>query len=416
MAKPVQNRTTPLVLWLVGIVGVILIVLAIRSLTREKVAVRVAPVTHQNLLSTVSTNGKVEPIEPYQAHAPGPGRIENIYVAVNEAVKPGTLLIRLSDADARSRLATAQAAVASAQVSALDLGQGGSPEERQRFAQDISSARAELQRSADDLLAEQQLQAKGAASAGEVTRAQQRVATARAALASAEARTTGRYSGADRASASARLADARASVAAAQASLAAVDIRSPIAGTVYSIPFSNFDFVPSGSDDLLDIADLSRIQVRAYFDEPEIGKLARGQAVKIVWDARPNRVWHGHIELAPTTVITYGTRNVGESMITIDDAHGDLPPNSNVTVTVTTAQSFNVLSIPREALHTEGASNYVYRIVDGKLARTTVQLGTVVSITNVEVSGGLSDKDVVVLGPAVSGQELTSGLEVKRVQ
>ena len=124
----------------------------------------------------------------------------------------------------------------------------------------------------------------------------------------------------------------------------------------------------------IDVADLNKIQVHAYFDEPEIGKLAVGQAVKIAWDAKPTQIWHGHISLAPTTVITYGTRNVGECIITVDDARGDLLPNTNVVVTVTTSQRFNALSIPREALHTDGG-DFVYRVVNGKLVRTPVQVG-----------------------------------------
>src|SRR5258707_2963396 len=40
--------------------------------------------------------------------------------------------------------------------------------------------------------------------------------------------------------------------------------------------------------------------------------------------------------------------------ISVDDARGELLPNTNVIVTVTTAQRFNALSIPREALHTDG--------------------------------------------------------------
>jgi HlyD family secretion protein len=99
-----------------------------------------------------------------------------------------------------------------------------------------------------------------------------------------EARSTQRYSTTDRSRAQAQLADARASLAAAQAAYANDNIRAPFAGTVYSIPVSNYDFVPAG-ENLIDLADLNKIQVRAYFDEPEIGKLAAGQPVKIVWDA-----------------------------------------------------------------------------------------------------------------------------------
>jgi hypothetical protein len=92
------------------------------------------------------------------------------------------------------------------------------------------------------------------------------------------------------------------------------------------------------------------MRVTAYFDEPDIGNLANGQPVTITWEAKPGVTWHGHISQAPTTVISYLTRFVGECFITVDDAGGDLKPNANVNVTVTTAQHSHVLSVPREAL------------------------------------------------------------------
>jgi len=91
-----------------------------------------------------------------------------------------------------------------------------------------------------------------------------------------------------------------------------------------------------------------------------------------------------------------------------------LLPNTNVTVTVTTLQKNHVLSIPREALHTDGASNYVYRIVNGRLHKTAVQID-VVTLTLVEITGGLNDGDNVALG-ATTEAELSDGLEVKAEQ
>src|SRR6202012_5159576 len=104
-----------------------------------------------------------------------------------------------------------------------------------------------------------------------------------------------------------------------QTAYANVDMRAPFSGTVYSVPVADYDFV-QGGEALMNMADLNRIQVRAYFDEPEIGKLSTGQQVKIVWEAKPGMVWHGHIARAPSTIIAYGTRNVGECIITVDDA------------------------------------------------------------------------------------------------
>jgi len=407
------RRLNPVLLTGIVLAVVALGVFGIRSFTRDVVEVRVAPVTHQNLISTTPTNGRVEPIEFFQAHAPGPGVVKKIHVEVGQKVKAGDLLIRMDDSDAVARLAAAQAAVRTAESALHDLVQGGSQDERLAMAADLSRAQLQQQAASKDLVALQQLQQKGAASEGEVAGAQQRLQSANATLENLQSRKTQRYSAADRAKAEAQLADAKASLSAAQAAYDALNIRSPLSGIVYSIPVSTYDFVPAG-EDLMDVADLNHIQVRAYFDEPEIGKLAVGQAVKIVWDAKPNQTWHGHISQVPSTVITYGTRNVGECIITVDDARGDLLPNTNVTVTVTTSQRFNVLSVPREALHTEGANDFVFRVVDGKLVRTPVQVGAI-NLTRVEVTGGLTEKDTVALG-ATSNRDLTNGLAVRVVE
>jgi HlyD family secretion protein len=407
------RRLNPVVLWGIVLAVVALIVVGIRSFTREKVEIRVAAVNHQNLLSTVSTNGRVEPVEIFQAHAPGPGVVAKLYVDVGQKVKAGDLLVKMDDADTVARLATANSTLQTAQLNVQNLQQGGSQEERLALQADLSRAEMRKKQAEADLTTLRQLQQKGAASTAEVTSAEQRLQEASSALENIQQRGTQRYSAGDHTRTQAQLADAQAAVTAARSSYAASNIRSSLSGTVYSIPVSTYDFVPAG-EDLLDVADLNRIQVRAYFDEPEIGKLAVGQAVKIVWDAKPNQTWHGHISRAPSTVITYGTRNVGEAIITVDDAHGDLLPNTNVTVTVTTSQRFNVLSVPREALHTEGASDFVFRVIDGKLVRTPVQVG-VVNLTRVEITGGLTEKDTVALS-ATSNRDLSNGLAVKIVE
>ncbi len=400
-------------LWGTALAVVVLAVVAVRSFTSEKVEIRVAAVNHQNLLSTLSTNGRVEPMEIFQAHAAAPGVVAKLYVEVGQKVKAGDLLVRMEDADTVARLATANSTLESAQLNLQNLQQSGSQEERLALEADLSRAQLRKKQAESDLAALRQLQQKGAASAAEVTSAEERLQEANSALQNMQQRATHRYSAGDHARAQAQLGDAQAGVAAARSSYAASNIRSPLSGTVYSIPISAYDFVPAG-EDLLDVADLNRIQVRAYFDEPDIGQLAVGQAVKIVWPAKPNQTWHGHISRAPSTVITYGTRNVGEAIITVDDARGDLLPNTNVTVTVTTSQRFNVLSVPREALHTEGASDFVFRVIGGRLVRTPVQVG-LLNLTRVEITGGLTEKDTVALN-ATTNRDLSNGLAVKIVE
>lgn len=381
-----------------------------RTYFHERVGVRVTRPSHADMVSTVSTNGKVEPIEDFQAHAPGPGVVKKVYVSVGEHVDRGAPLLRMDDSEARKNIATAAAAVNAAQATLRNMQAGGTQEERLGAAGDLTMARMQQKQAAAGLAAAQALAAKGSASSNEVAAARQKVDDATAKLAQLEARKQGRYGSSDLAVQQAQVAQAQAALRAAQDAYTGVDIHAPFAGTVYSVPVSDYDFVQFG-EALLNLADLNHIRVRAYFDEPEIGKLAAGQPVKIVWDARPNAAWHGHIEQAPTTVIPYGTRSVGECIITVDDAKGELLPNTNVTVTVTTAQKFGVLSIPREGLHTDGTRNFVYKIVDGRLVRTPVGVGSV-NNTRVEITGGISDTDEIALS-GESNVDLKDKLQVK---
>lgn len=401
----------------VGVILFSLIILAFflyRAFNRDAVEIRVAAVSHQTLLSTISSTGKIEPIEPFQAHAPTPGVVEQVLVQVGQKIKEGQLLVKLDDSDAVARLATAKATLRSAEVAAQNTDLNGSQEERNLMVGDLGRAQMQQQQATRDVAALRQLQAKGAASAAEVYAAEQRLQSANSIIQGLQQRGTNRYSSGERDRAKADVENARAAVAAAQSSYANVNIRSPLAGTVYNIPVATYDFVPAG-EDLMDVADLNHIQIRAYFDEPEIGKLAVGQSVKIIWDAKPGIAWHGHIIRSPSTVISSGTRNVGECIISVDDAQGDLLPNTNVNVTVTYSQRFNALSIPREAIHPDGSGYFVFRVVNNKLVRTPVQVG-LINLTRVEILGGLIEKDTVALSAANSIRELTNGLSIKIVE
>jgi HlyD family secretion protein len=151
--------------------------------------------------------------------------------------------------------------------------------------------------------------------------------------------------------------------------------------------------------------------VRAYFDEPDIGRLAVGQNVEIHWDAKPDREWHGHIARLPVTVVTYTTRNVGEVLVDIDDAEDGLLPDTNVTVKVTISSEPNALSMPREALHEQNGKYFVYKIVHNRLKRVPVTIGSP-NLTQVSILSGLDDGDSVATG-TTNGQPLQEGVPIK---
>jgi HlyD family secretion protein len=399
--------------WIVGITSVVVLIglfFLLRSVFHGTVTITTAQAHYEDIRSAVSANGKVQPIDDYQAHAPAPGVVEKIFVKIGEKVTQGEELIRMDDSEARNRLAGAQAQLTASQSAFKGMQNGGTQDELLGEKSDLASAETQQQQSAQALASLQTLQSKGAASPNEVAAAQQKLQSAQARVTELKARRTGRYGSTELSNQQAQVANAQVGVQTAAAALANVDIRSPIAGTVYSIPFSQYDFV-AGGDALMNVADLTRLQVVGYFDEPDIGKLKIGQPVRIAWEGKPNEEWHGHIQIAPTTVISYGTRNVGECLITVDDANGDLLPNTNVTVTVTTQQKAHALSIPREALHTDGQTNYVFKVVDNRLVKTVVGVG-LLNMNLVEITSGLNENDTIALG-ATTEAELTDGLEVK---
>ena len=377
---------------------------------RNVVAVGAARVERHNLAMENPTNARVAPISDFQAHAPLAGIVSKVYVQLGQQVQAGQELIQMDDTQALKDLAAAKASLATNKDTLQVMEQGGTQDERLTATANLTTADTQVQQDTTALSALQALEATGAASPNEVALAQQRLNAAKTHVQQLEAQKNTRYSSADISAQRAQVAEAQAAVDAAQAAYAAVNIKTPFAGTVYALPVTRYEFVPAG-DPLVQVADLNRMEIKAYFDEPEIGLLKPGQPVSIAWAAKPGQLWHGHIVQAPTRIEAYGTtRNVGESLISVDDAKGDLLPNTNVTVTVTEARRNDVLSLPREALHTENGADFVYKIVNNRLVRTPIQVG-LTNLTRFEILGGLNEGDLVALG-ATTEADLSNGLRV----
>jgi HlyD family secretion protein len=410
MAITTVRRSSTATLAIGVAVTIVLIFIGARALLRNRIPIRVQTVERGNLKSTVPTNGKVEPQFNFEAHAPFPGVVKAIDVHQGDLVPAGKLLLSMDDSDARAKLASAYAALKGAQANYDAVSAGGTPEDRLTLNGEIAKAQIDLGQAQHDLAALQKLQATGAASPSEVAAAQERLQADQSTVMNLQQRRSARINAQDVVHAKATLAEARQAYTAAQSVIAQSDVHAPFAGTVYAIPVSVTEYVQNGSL-LLQMADLHKLQVRAYFDEPEIGKLAVGQSIVIHWDAKPDMAWHGHIVRLPSTIITYGTRNVGEVLVAIDDADGVLIPNTNVRVTVTVSNLTNVLVVPREALHIEQGKPYVYRVVDNKLRRTPVSVGAL-NLTDVQITGGLREGQLVALS-ATNGQTLEDDAPVE---
>lgn len=409
MAETSNGRARPLILWTLAAILLVIVFFLVRRLTREELPLRVAQATIQDLITTDSTNGKVEPQHNFEAHAPAPGTVKRLYVHAGESVPKGKLLLSLDDADAVAHSVGALASLRGAQANYQATEQGGTQEERYSLAGELAKAQMDRDQAQHDLDALRKLVAQGAAAPSEVASAQQRLDAANTSVATLEKRRTARYAPADIAHSRADLEQAQAAYSAASTVVADSNVRAPFAGTVYSLPVSVSEYVHPG-DLLLQMADLTKLQVRAYFDEPELGSLHAGQPATIVWDALPNRAWHGRILSMPSTIITYTTRNVGEVLLSVDDADGKLLPSTNVKVTVTEQKLDNVLTIPREALHSENGKDYVYLLHGKTLRRQQVTKGAL-NLTQVQIVKGLAENATVALS-TTNGEPLAEGVPV----
>src|SRR5438270_1294068 len=281
------------------------------EMRRGVVAVHAEKAIRQQIATTISTNGKVEPVQNFEAHAPAPATVKRVLVNNGDQVKPGQLLLQLEDSDARAQAARALAQLRAAEADLHAVQSGGTQEEVLTTRSDIVKAQAERDAAQRNLAAVQRLQQNGAASPAEVEEARNRLKKADADLQLLQSKQTGRFSSQDVTRVEANASEARAAYEAAQELLKNSNIRAPFAGIVYQLPVKAGSYVNTG-DLIMQMATLNTIQVRAFVDEPDIGKLAKGQKVDISWDALPGRAWEGIVTRVPTTVSTVGTRSVGE--------------------------------------------------------------------------------------------------------
>src|SRR5271166_4896893 len=408
--KAVNGKRTGIIL--IALVLAVVVLAAFVSFRRSQVPIRVGHAERETITASIATNGKIEALSNFEAHAPMATTVKKVFVEQGQWVNAGQLLLQLEDADARLKAARAEAQLKGAQADITAVEGGGTKEEVLTTRNALVKAQTDRDAAQRKLEAMQRLLKTGAASQAEVDAAQNQFRVADANVHYLQQKLTGRYSQQEVGHVEAQQVEARASLAAAQQLLMNANVSAPREGMVYSLPVQQGAFVNAG-DLLVQVADLHKVRVRAFVDEPEIGKLQKGQEVDVTWDALPGRVWKGTLDILPTTVVQRGTRMVGEVTCVVDNGDLELLPNTNVNVAVVTARVENALTVPREAVHQDAKGQYVYQVVNGELKRRDVQT-SVSSFTRIAITSGLPDGAVLALG-TTNMRPLADGMAVKSV-
>ena len=412
MDRKLRNRAL-LFLALAGIVAFALV----RLSGRQPVAkISATTPVRQNIVSSISSNGKVEPISPYTISAELDTFVEKVQASEGQNVKKGQLLLRLDVRDATSQLAAAKARLLRAQDELRSAQAGGRADEAARINGDLAKAQAELDRRQHNHDSLERLLEEGAATKDELAANDLALAQAQADVnkLSAAKKEFNRAASLDASRAALTVQQTQSDVAALEAKVRQGSIAAPVDGTLYSLPVKTGQYVRVG-ELLAEMADLHKVRVRAFIDEPEMGGLEPGLPVKITWDALPNRTWEGKTEIVPKQVVARGSRSVGELLCSVDNEKLELLPNTNVNVRIHSKERVNVVAVPRGAVERESGQSYVF-VVIGRVGKTIlekrpIQVG-IADATNFEVMSGLQAGEVIALPGDV---DLRDGMVVRVV-
>ena len=383
-----------LLLWalLAGVAAVIVWGVLRRS---DPPKVSFARVKRQTLVSTLPTNGKVEPSVWQAVRAETGGVVSRAPVEDGQTVAAGAVLASIADPSLQAEIDAAQAKLNEARANLASQEAGGKPAEFTDIENNLARARFDLAQAQKTLASLERLVPQHAATQQEADAARDKAQQSELEIAGLEKRKRSLVSPTEVAAARARSGDAETALNLARRREALSLVRSPMAGVVYGREVRRGSYLNAG-DLVANVGRMDRLLVRVYVDEPELGRVAVAQPVTITWDALPGRQWHGEVDKKPVAVQALGTRQVGEVVCSIANEGRALIPGTNVNAEIRTAIVENAMVIPKEALRHDAQGDYVLALKGGVVERRAVKQGAS-SITLVQVVEGLGDTDAVAL-------------------
>ena len=293
--------------WIAGAV-VAVIVVAWALLTggkkEEKVSFDTAKVENQNIHTSITATGTIEPVTSVTVGTQVSGIVAKLYVDYNSIVKKGQVIAELDRTNLISELNAQKANLASAQSS-------------------LNYQQANFNRY-------QTLYDKGLVSADDFENAKLKYVQAKE-----------------------QVASSRESVQRAQTNLGYATITSPIDGVVLSKAVEEGQTVAASfnTPELFTIAqDLTDMRVIADIDEADIGGVKEGQRVSFTVDAFPDDKFEGAVTQVRQQATTSSNVVTYEVVISAPNNDLKLKPGLTANVTIFTLEKNNVLAVPAKAL------------------------------------------------------------------
>jgi HlyD family secretion protein len=201
------------------------------------------------------------------------------------------------------------------------------------------------------------------------------------------------------AAAEAGVAQAQASLKQAELALQQATLEAPFEGVVAGIDVEPGEQASAGLP-AVTLVDPSRFHVTLAVDEIDVATLSQGQSVRLTFDALPDTVVTGTVDLVASAaqldggVVTYDVR--------IDLAATDAPIRADMTAnaTIVVQELSDILRIPTWVVRVDGdtGQTYVHRRAGDQFERVDIQLGAR-SEGVAQVLEGLSEGDLIVRLP-----------------
>lgn len=261
-----------------------------------------------------------------------PGWVKERPVDEGQAVKAGQLVAKLDDVEVRREMGRQEALAAAARANLEELERGSRPEEIREGEAALDGARAELQKQESDFARQKELFAKevisqkefdAAKSGYQAARAQEKQAREGLAL----LREGPRIERIQAARAS--LQQSEAAQAIAERQLEDTAIVSPVDGVVLSKNTEAGEYASPGTP-IVTVGDLTKVWLRAYVEETDLGRVKLGQKASVTTDTFPGKAYAGSVsfiasdaEFTPKSVQTRKERVKLVYRIKIDISNPD---------------------------------------------------------------------------------------------
>ena len=196
----------------------------------------------------------------------------------------------------------------------------------------------------------------------------------------------------NREQAQAKLQADEATVQLAKAQLEKLTLTAPFDGVLGLRKVSVGDVIASGKD-IVNLEAIDTLKLDFRVPEAYLPAVKVGQTLNVAVDAFPGRSFDGKVIAIDPLVDVNGRAVAIRARVANTD--GSLRPGLFARVRLTIDEQPNAVLVPEQAIVAFGNNQFVFKVVEGKVAQTPVKLGERRN-AEVEITSGLSPGDVVV--------------------